>query len=630
MEFILEKRKIYENLSIADTSGDFISNDGITRNISDREYFTETLKGTPQISNPIKSKNNGKWIIAISVPIYNNHKITGMLVADFSIKQIGEILKQIKIGETGYAFLVSDNNLFIYHPTEEYILNETIINNDPSFKKVVEEMFEKKSDYLEYTFNDDKKASSFTQVPNTNWILATSVSKSEISGEINDFKQISRFIILICSVILIIAMYLILNNLINKIRKIQDAVKKVEQGDLTQVISNNKLQKCWERLECDNSECPAYKNKNLRCWQLAGTHCKGEIQGNMASKLNECEKCEVYQLCCGDEIVQLSESINNMLHFQQTTVQLVSNTSIEVSASSQELSAAIQESNAILEEISAATEEMTVASQQTAIDLEDTAYQIEFITELSKNTSDSSNQIKDRSKEIVNLSSIGEQTSNKTKEKMQNITSQTKEMYKDMTELLSDTEKIKKIIETISNIASQTNLLALNARIEAARAGEEGYGFAVVANEINELAQDSSEATQQISDILNNIQRQVQKIANVMENEVLEIKDGLLSVKDLKKQVGIIGQKITTSSNAIQAIAESSITQVEKSDIANKRIHDISSAISENTHTFASINDSLSEQSASIEEINASAQFLTELSEKLNDAVEFFKVTDKE
>lgn len=76
---------------------------------------------------------------------------------------------------------------------------------------------------------------------------------------------------------------------------------------------NSCLVKCWEVKNCSYVECPSYESHNLRCWQVAGTHCGGEVQGVFAQKFCKCEQCEVYQLARRDRIAALGETFNNMM-----------------------------------------------------------------------------------------------------------------------------------------------------------------------------------------------------------------------------------------------------------------------------------------------------------------------------
>ncbi|MHB1389746.1 MAG: ATP-binding protein [Thermoleophilia bacterium] len=76
---------------------------------------------------------------------------------------------------------------------------------------------------------------------------------------------------------------------------------------------NSSLVQCWEVKNCSYAECPSYESRNLRCWQVAGTHCGGEVQGVFAQKFGKCEQCDVYKLARTDRIAALGETFNNMM-----------------------------------------------------------------------------------------------------------------------------------------------------------------------------------------------------------------------------------------------------------------------------------------------------------------------------
>ncbi len=78
-------------------------------------------------------------------------------------------------------------------------------------------------------------------------------------------------------------------------------------------FDNPGLNKCWEIKKCGSVDCPSYKSENLRCWQVAGTHCGGEVQGVFAQKFGRCEKCEVYKMARSGSLAGLGEAFNNMM-----------------------------------------------------------------------------------------------------------------------------------------------------------------------------------------------------------------------------------------------------------------------------------------------------------------------------
>ncbi len=93
------------------------------------------------------------------------------------------------------------------------------------------------------------------------------------------------------------------------------------QGSFGIRYQNRNLINCWEHRNCRQDHCPAYGSENLRCWQLAGTHCGGEIQGVFAQKIGRCEDCEVFRLACPDKITMLGETFNNMMVVLEQRVQ---------------------------------------------------------------------------------------------------------------------------------------------------------------------------------------------------------------------------------------------------------------------------------------------------------------------
>ncbi len=84
-------------------------------------------------------------------------------------------------------------------------------------------------------------------------------------------------------------------------------------------VANPNVPVCWEMKNCSYRECPVYGRKNVRCWQIAGTHCGGEVQGKFAKKFGACEKCEVYQETIKDPKYEICETFNNMMHMLEIT-----------------------------------------------------------------------------------------------------------------------------------------------------------------------------------------------------------------------------------------------------------------------------------------------------------------------
>lgn len=187
----------------------------------------------------------------------------------------------------------------------------------------------------------------------------------------------------------------------------------------------------------------------------------------------------------------------------------------------------------------------------------------------------------------------------------------------------SDAEEITVLIENISN---QTNLLALNASIEAARAGEAGRGFAVVANEIRNLSEDTSSATENIKKLIATIQEKsdnavtmTKTIQEVFEDQSVSITSTGSIFKETSEALSELNSKIDQVRDTTKQINKS------KEEIISG-ISDISEAIEENSKSTEQISAASEEQMASIEELSSSASVSKELSISLQESLKKFKV----
>lgn len=182
-------------------------------------------------------------------------------------------------------------------------------------------------------------------------------------------------------------------------------------------------------------------------------------------------------------------------------------------------------------------------------------------------------------------------------------------------------KEIGQIVETIGGIAGQTNLLALNAAIEAARAGEQGRGFAVVADEVRKLAEQSQEAAKQISDLIGEIQADTTQAVSAMENGTREVTAGSSVVRESGRIFGEIRDMVANVGGQIQDITVA--TQGVK--VGNREIidlmHEIETVVKAGAAHAETVSAATEEQLASMEEIASAAQVLNGVAQELQSAV---------
>ncbi|MCV3212150.1 methyl-accepting chemotaxis protein [Plectonema radiosum NIES-515] len=186
------------------------------------------------------------------------------------------------------------------------------------------------------------------------------------------------------------------------------------------------------------------------------------------------------------------------------------------------------------------------------------------------------------------------------------------ETAKKVKRLGESTQQISRVVSLINQIAMQTNLLAINAGIEAARAGEEGQGFAVVAEEVGELAARSAAATKEIEQIVENIQRETSEVVQAMEVGTAQVVEGTRIVEDAKSSLSQILDVSRQIDSLVQSISTATTSQVETSQTVSQLMREIAK-VSERT-------------SYSSRQVSESLQQTAVISQELQETVETFKV----
>ncbi len=187
------------------------------------------------------------------------------------------------------------------------------------------------------------------------------------------------------------------------------------------------------------------------------------------------------------------------------------------------------------------------------------------------------------------------------------------EMANKMDKLSREAVDVKVILDVISNIAEQTNLLALNAAIEAARAGEHGRGFAVVADEVRNLAKNTQHSLTEINVTINEIIVSVEQASSSMNSNSVEIQE----LANVAKTVDANINKIVTIVNSATETTDKTVSDFEKTG------NDVEVVVGK----IQEINVISSNNARSVEEIASAAEHLNTMTENLNAQLEIFKTS---
>ena len=306
----------------------------------------------------------------------------------------------------------------------------------------------------------------------------------------------------------------------------------------------------------------------------------------------------INQISSSNEIGELCQNTDTTVLRLQDMISNLRNVGDEVSSASTELAAVMTQSEA------------NASEQKSQVDLIAAA-----ITELSASATQvdaSATQADVKAKDVLTMSRSGAKLASDGAKLSQDLATQMDETSGEVMILNDQTNRISEVITVIDSISEQTNLLALNAAIEAARAGETGRGFAVVADEVRVLAAKTQQSTQNIQEIINNLQKKSSDVVNSV-NQSIEM------IHSTTKMSVDTNEQLLNISDSIEMISH---TNSEMAAAANEQNRAIAS-ISENVNV---ITESINQNVEGIRESSQASNHLSELSESQKEQLAFFKL----
>lgn len=508
---------------------------------------------------------------------------------------MGRFEHQVKqLSQDVNIFILDTEGNLVYHD-DSSLKGSKLSLKDKDGNDISKKIILSRNKYLQYTVKDSKgntedKTAYVLYEPQNGWLIVAESNKNSLvltdttetedktvtvgdknkAQKVNttDFKSILILIILVFTVLALVGSYFLAHSFASPLLKLKLISKKISNGDL---------------------------------------NCSIDIKRK-------------------DEIGVLAEAFKEMIENLKKLITNSKEISYSVKDSSTKLSQIVEQTSQAVESIAITVNDIAKGATEQTKEIREGVEKVSLLDQNTRSMETESNQMYTSAEEMKKMSLSGMQVVEGLLVRQKDTEESIAKIFEVINVLEEQINKISDFTTIISGISSQTNLLALNAAIEAARAGEHGRGFAVVADEVRKLAEQSNLASSQIKDIIDIVKQNTAKAIGVVDEAKPIFARQNEAVKNTKEIFETLNVKVADSIEKIQHVYEQ-IKQlgIIKNEVIKSmdRISNINEQTAAATEEVAAM---LEEQTTSMEEINSCFAELVAQAEKMLDSINSFKM----
>lgn len=538
---------------------------------SERLWYGPIMKEGKDVAltPPYIDTFTGEHIVSLAKPIKVNNQIIGITGMNIKIDTIIDIAKSIQVGETGYLTLLTADDTIFYHENAEYILQPiSEIGVDDNLLNLVQANIKGTT---EYTNSSDILYGAIDICELNGWKVIASLPSSEFLKEVS----------LIINVI-IVGLVTIL------------------------VVTGIAIFLCVQ--------------KQMQALKLLGTYCvqlaKGDFTFNIANQL--CSRA--------DELGMLANNFMTMKSNVSTLINQVNESGVEVNQSSQELLENLTQMARVAEDLAGGVANIAEGASTQAHEIQSGLEKTNLLADNIQHNIANINALEESTQAVDTAVTDGQHILNELIQNTGFIQEATSQVQTSIESINTYSHKIEEMNETIGTIAHQTNLLALNAAIEAARAGEAGSGFAVVASQIKKLAEQSAASSQEINQVVSDIQSLIISAVEQVQTCSNTVMDQVNHVDHTRGQYDTIKSSVLTTQNNLEDLEQTAKVMSENKDEMLRLLTALSQIAEEYAASTEESSANVEEQSATIENLTEECRKLATLSDELLASLTQFKL----
>ncbi len=555
--------KNYLGIFVTDSSGNmytgelFNGNEYKGVNLADTEYFKQAKNsGKAVAGNVVKSKVTGDRIYVVTAPIYSrDHQFLGIFGLSLKAAPLTSLVSTVKVGQTGYAFMADQNGMIIAHPKKELEMSLDL-KTLTDMSAITQAMIAGNKGAQDYIFKGVPKIAGYAPVPLKGWSVALTQDEEEFLTTATSIRNSIIVTTVIATALVIVFLLLVSRSIVGPLNQAVFGLKDIAEGE-----------------------------------------------GDLTMRLDVKTKDEVGELA--NWFNAFVEKLHGVISDVGSNIRTLNDSAGDLSGLSETMTDGSEDASSRATTVAAAAEQMSANMNAVAAASEQAATNVNMVASAAEEMSATVNEIAGNTA--------------KARQVTEQAVAKTTSASERMNALGHAANEINKVTEAITEISEQTNLLALNATIEAARAGEAGKGFAVVANEIKELAKQTSGATLEIRQKIEAIQTST----NLTVGEMSEIEVVINDVNDIvstiatavEEQSASTAEIATNVSQAAQGIAE-----------VNENVSQSSTVSQEISEEISQVSQITAQISGDSSKVNRQSNELLALSKQLGEIVNQFKL----